>query len=81
MEVLIETSEGDMRKAITSLQSACRLKGSDDIRALDIYEINGVCMHLKVTSVVIGPDVTPFIEIHSVHVLTDCSKKYHDSAV
>jgi replication factor C subunit 2/4 len=42
MDILIETSEGDLRKAITSLQSAHRLKGSEGITKKDVYEITGV---------------------------------------
>ncbi|XP_064638961.1 replication factor C subunit 4-like isoform X2 [Lineus longissimus] len=42
MEALMETSEGDMRKAITYLQSAHRLKGEDGIDAQDIWEIAGI---------------------------------------
>jgi replication factor C subunit 2/4 len=38
----METSEGDMRKAITYLQSAHRLKGEDGIEPQDIWEIAGV---------------------------------------
>lgn len=36
------TSEGDLRKAITYLQSAARLKGEEEITKKDIYEIAGV---------------------------------------
>jgi len=39
---LIKISEGDMRKAITYLQSAYRLKGEDTVEADDITEIAGV---------------------------------------
>lgn len=39
---LMYTSEGDLRKAITFLQSAARLKGDDEITKQDIYEIAGV---------------------------------------
>ncbi|XP_035692736.1 replication factor C subunit 4-like [Branchiostoma floridae] len=39
---LIDTSEGDLRKAITYLQSAHRLKGEDAITEKDILEITGV---------------------------------------
>lgn len=39
---LIKISEGDMRKAITYLQSAYRLKGEDTVEAADITEIAGV---------------------------------------
>ncbi|KAK2573546.1 Replication factor C subunit 4 [Acropora cervicornis] len=39
---LIKISEGDMRKAITYLQSAYRLKGEDTVEAKDITEIAGV---------------------------------------
>ncbi|KAG1714098.1 Replication factor C subunit 4 [Nymphon striatum] len=42
IKALIDTSEGDMRKAITSLQSGFRLKGSDGICASDIFEMNGI---------------------------------------
>ena len=43
-ETLIETSEGDMRKAITTLQSAARLRGDSEapITRADIIEISGV---------------------------------------
>jgi replication factor C subunit 2/4 len=39
---LMYTSEGDLRKAITFLQSAARLKGDSEITKQDIYEIAGV---------------------------------------
>ncbi|XP_067139702.1 replication factor C subunit 4 isoform X1 [Centruroides vittatus] len=41
MEELIKISEGDLRKAITLLQSAHRLKGQNDITLEDIGEIAG----------------------------------------
>lgn len=42
IKALMYTSEGDLRKAITYLQSAARLKGEDIITKQDIYEIAGV---------------------------------------
>lgn len=42
MEALVLTSEGDLRKAITSLQSCARLKGDVKIAKDDVYEISGV---------------------------------------
>lgn len=40
---LIEASGGDMRRAITSLQSCARLKGTDSPIAVDdVYEVTGV---------------------------------------
>ena len=42
MEAIILTSEGDLRKAITSLQSCARLKGGDEVVKDDVYEISGV---------------------------------------
>lgn len=42
IQELIKISEGDMRKAITYLQSAQRLKGEDMVEADDISEIAGV---------------------------------------
>lgn len=43
MDALLETSEGDLRKAITSLQSCARLKGtSEEITKADVYELSGV---------------------------------------
>jgi len=41
LDNLIDLSEGDMRKAITFLQSASRLKGEAEITAEDIMEIAG----------------------------------------
>jgi len=41
-KAIIETSEGDLRKAITSLQSCARLKGDQEIVKDDVYEITGV---------------------------------------
>jgi len=38
----LSTSEGDMRKAITTLQSAARLKVDECIMKADIIEISGV---------------------------------------
>jgi len=42
IEAVIKTSEGDLRKAITTLQSCYRLKGGTDIHQEDVYEISGV---------------------------------------
>ena len=44
MEALLMTSEGDLRKAITSLQSCARLKSGSDkaITKEDVYELSGV---------------------------------------
>lgn len=41
LDALIENSEGDLRKAITSLQSAHRLKGDLGVNVADVYEITG----------------------------------------
>merc|ERR1712025_707093 len=42
MAALLHTSEGDMRKAITYLQSAARLKSEESVTEQDILEIAGV---------------------------------------
>ncbi|XP_046852527.1 replication factor C subunit 4-like [Xenia sp. Carnegie-2017] len=42
IEKLVKVSDGDMRKAITYLQSASRLKGSEEITKQDIVEISGI---------------------------------------
>lgn len=42
LEALVVTSEGDMRKAITTLQSAHRLKEGKEVSAADINELTGV---------------------------------------
>ena len=42
VDTLLDTSEGDMRKAITTLQSAARLKGKDGVTKADIVEVAGV---------------------------------------
>ncbi|WAR28527.1 RFC4-like protein [Mya arenaria] len=42
LTALLNTSEGDLRKAITFLQSAGRLKSEATITQADIYEIAGV---------------------------------------
>ncbi|GAB6031785.1 hypothetical protein CHUAL_010188 [Chamberlinius hualienensis] len=43
LKVLIETSDGDLRRAITTLQSALNLKGKDvEVKVEDVYEIAGV---------------------------------------
>lgn len=42
LSMLIATSDGDLRKATTSLQSAYRLKGRKEILEEDVYEIAGV---------------------------------------
>lgn len=44
LDALMKTSNGDMRKAITTLQSAYRLKGDDSISEEDVYEIAGVSL-------------------------------------
>ncbi|KAL1461796.1 hypothetical protein WDU94_013667 [Cyamophila willieti] len=42
LETLVETSGGDMRRAITCLQSCARLKGGDGIVNDDVLEVTGV---------------------------------------
>lgn len=42
---IISASRGDLRKAITLLQSASHLKGSEVVTGQDILEIAGVCGH------------------------------------
>lgn len=42
IEELVKVSEGDMRKAITYLQSAARLKGDEEVTIQDIIEISGI---------------------------------------
>jgi len=43
LKALMKTSEGDLRRAITSLQSCYRLKGSEHVlRVQDVEEISGV---------------------------------------
>lgn len=41
---VIMASEGDLRKAITLLQSACKMRGSESVTKQDILEIAGVSM-------------------------------------
>lgn len=42
LETLVETSGGDMRRAITCLQSCARLKGDEGIVNEDVLEVTGV---------------------------------------
>lgn len=42
LKTILNTSEGDMRRAISCLQSAARMKGQDEITKRDIIEIAGV---------------------------------------
>jgi len=42
VDTMLEASEGDMRKAITTLQSAARLKGKDGVTKADVVEVAGV---------------------------------------
>uniref|UniRef100_K1Q6V6 Replication factor C subunit 4 n=1 Tax=Magallana gigas TaxID=29159 RepID=K1Q6V6_MAGGI len=41
IKALIDSSEGDMRKAITYLQSVARLKGDEEVSKADVFEIAG----------------------------------------
>lgn len=41
LKQLIECCEGDLRKAITFLQSITRLKGSSSIARDDVFDITG----------------------------------------
>lgn len=41
-ERIVEISDGDMRRAITTLQSCYRLKGGTQIDEKDIYELSGI---------------------------------------
>lgn len=48
LDEVISASQGDLRKAITLLQSASHLKGSEEITGQDILEIAGVsCTELS----------------------------------
>jgi len=42
VDAVLATSEGDMRKAITTLQSVSRLKGKEGITKTDVVEVAGV---------------------------------------
>jgi replication factor C subunit 2/4 len=42
LDKIIEVSEGDLRKAITYLQSVARLKGSEEVEEGDVIEIAGI---------------------------------------
>lgn len=42
LNTLIKASGGDMRRAITSLQSCARLKSSGKITIDDVYEVAGI---------------------------------------
>ena len=44
-KLLIDSSEGDMRKAITTLQSCSRL--STDINQRDIFEVNTISLYIS----------------------------------
>ena len=47
---IVEVSEGDLRKAITFLQSVSRLKGAEDVTEGDILEIAGVRVRITTLS-------------------------------
>ncbi len=59
---LFYTSEGDMRKAITYLQSSARLKGEEPLTKEDIYEIAGVSM--------IEHGISECLQIFHIHIVT-----------
>lgn len=42
MDEVISASQGDLRKAITLLQSMSHLKASEEVTAQDVIEIAGV---------------------------------------
>lgn len=42
LKTLIKACGGDMRRAITSLQSCARLKSSQEITVDDVYEVAGI---------------------------------------
>ena len=46
IDALLYVSEGDMRKAITYLQSVARLKGEETLTKSDVYDIAGVRNYL-----------------------------------
>lgn len=49
LNALVETSGGDMRRAITSLQSCAKLKGSDNSISVDtVLEVTGVSLLLLI---------------------------------
>ncbi len=41
LETVMEACEGDLRKAITYLQSAARFKGDEQVEAADMCELTG----------------------------------------
>ncbi|CAI8045709.1 Replication factor C subunit 4, partial [Geodia barretti] len=51
IDTIVETSEGDLRKAITYLQSAARLKGSEEIDKQDVLEIAAIVPESFIESV------------------------------
>jgi len=55
LKALIKTSEGDLRRAITSLQSCYRLKGKDHVLAVkDVHEISGVSIDILQSAEIYG---------------------------
>ena len=52
LKTLVKTSDGDLRRAITSLQSCVRLKGIDKVLTVDdVREVSGVWTLINSSSV------------------------------
>ena len=57
-KLLIDSSEGDMRKAITTLQSCSRL--STDINQRDIFEVNTFSLYISFCNKVINENIISY---------------------
>lgn len=54
LEALVQTSGGDMRRAITCLQSCAHLRGKDcPISIEDVYEVTGVSSAILVFKILV----------------------------
>ena len=58
-KLLIDSSEGDMRKAITTLQSCSRL--STDINQRDIFEVNTFSLYISFCNKVINENIISYL--------------------
>lgn len=64
MDSLVKCSEGDLRKAVTFLQTAHRLRGEDGVTIDDVLEITGVIPHSVIKSFLDSCSSNSFDNLH-----------------
>lgn len=86
LQTLIDTSGGDLRRAITCLQSCARLKGAEGIMMEDVLEVTGVIPNMWLEKLIKIDSFTPleaYIEelILEAYSATQLFDQFHDIVI